>query len=120
MRAVPGMSMKSIHEAVQKEIELQQLLNHAVQQKEIELRQLQKLLLNALYLVNRLLDADTETTEAGEAPEEFIGPEPAQPPESANLDAQPAAARTTNASQQSIAKEIESKAISGSPPRDIP
>lgn len=54
--------MKSIHEALrQKELELQQVLNDAVRQKEIQLRELQRVLLNAHQLVNRLLEADGET-----------------------------------------------------------
>jgi hypothetical protein len=48
--------MKIIREAVLKEIELQQMLNDAVLEKEAELRELQKVLLRALYLVNRVLD----------------------------------------------------------------
>lgn len=111
--------MKSIHEAVQKELELQQLLNNAIRQKEIELRQLHKLLLNALYLVNRLLDADTETTEAGELAK-FSGPEPTQPIETANL-AEPEATKTMGTSQANLGvSEIEQNRISGRPPRDIP
>jgi hypothetical protein len=114
------MSMKSIHEAVQKELELQQLLNNAIRQKEIELRQLHKLLLNALYLVNRLLDSDTETTEAGESAK-FSGPEPTQPIETANLAAEPEATKTMGTSQANIGvSEIEQNRISGRPPRDIP
>lgn len=113
--------MKSIHEAVQKELELQQLLNNAVKQKELELRQLQKLLLNALYLVNRLLDADTETSEAGEAPEEFAGTEAAQPLEPANATAEREPTKTADSSQANIGgSEGAQRLISGSPPRDIP
>jgi hypothetical protein len=50
------LTVKVIHEAVQKELAIQQMLSDAVREKEVGLRELQKVLLRALYLVNRLLD----------------------------------------------------------------
>jgi len=57
--------MKHIHEAVRKELELQQMLNGAIRQKELGLRQLKGILIDALNLVNGLLD---------EPPAEAISP----------------------------------------------
>lgn len=48
--------MKAIHDAVQKELELHQILKDAIREKEVGLRELQKVLLSALYIVNQLLD----------------------------------------------------------------
>ncbi len=65
--------MKAIHDAVQKELELHQILKDAIREKEVGLRELQKVLLSALYIVNQLLDeqpagavsAQEEAAEAG-------------------------------------------------------
>jgi len=66
--------MKNIHEAIRKELELQQMLNGAIREKELGLRQLKGILLHALNLVDGLLDetpsetisslADGESTDA--------------------------------------------------------
>jgi hypothetical protein len=57
--------MKNIHEAVQKELELQRMLNGAIREKELGLRQLKGILFHALNLVNGLLN---------ETPAETISP----------------------------------------------
>lgn len=48
--------MKNIHEAIRRELELQQMLNGAIREKELGLRQLKGILLHALNLVSGLLD----------------------------------------------------------------
>jgi len=48
--------MKNIHEAIRRELELQQMLNGAIREKELGLLQLKGILLHALNLVSGLLD----------------------------------------------------------------
>ncbi len=60
--------MKSIQETVRKkELEILKSVEEVLQQKELELRQLQKTLVEALRLVNRLLEADSPEAEAAMA-----------------------------------------------------
>ena len=57
--------MKSIQETVRrKELEILKSVEEVLQQKELELRQLQKTLVEALRLVNRLLESENPETEA--------------------------------------------------------
>ena len=57
--------MRSIQEAVRmKELEILKSVEEALQQKELELRQLQKTLVEALRLVNNLLESDNGEAEA--------------------------------------------------------
>ena len=57
--------MKSIQDVVRtKELEILRVVEDALQQKETELRQLQKSLLEALRVVNRLLETDNTAVEA--------------------------------------------------------
>ncbi len=57
--------MKSIQETVRKkELEILKSVEEALQQKELELRQLQKTLVEALRLVNRLLESENPEAEA--------------------------------------------------------
>ncbi len=57
--------MKGIQDVVRtKELEILRAVEDALQQKDAELRQLQKGLLEALWVVNRLLEADNTAVEA--------------------------------------------------------
>jgi hypothetical protein len=104
--------MKAIHEAVQKELELQQMLKGAIREKEVGLRELQKMLLSALYIVNRLLDEKPPEAVAGTGT--TLEPEHADPP--AERDAAPA-----GISQIPVGPlESVEAPISDSSPRDLP
>lgn len=57
--------MKSIQEAMRaKELEVMKVVEDALQQKELELRQVQRNLLEALRLVNGLLESDNSAVDA--------------------------------------------------------
>ncbi len=105
--------MKAIHEAVQKELELQQMLKHAIREKELGLRELQKMLLSALYIVNQLLDEKPEQAPA--AYEETVEPELCEQT-SANSDAAP----TCSSQGPTNPPESGDGPISGPSPRDLP
>ncbi len=69
--------MKSIQETVRKkELEILKSVEEALQQKELELRQLQKTLVEALRLVNRLLESDNPEVEAVLADAKRFTPQP--------------------------------------------
>lgn len=69
--------MKSIQDVVRtKELEILRVVEDALQQKETELRQLQKSLLEALRVVNRLLETDNTAVEAALAEANAAGRSP--------------------------------------------
>ncbi len=105
--------MKAIHEAVQKELELQQMLKQAIREKELGLRELQKMLLSALYIVNQLLDEKPEQATA--AHEETVEPELCEQT-LANSDA----ALTWSSQEPTSPPESGGRPLSESSPRDIP
>ncbi len=105
--------MKAIHEVVQKELELQKMLKDAVREKELGLRELQKLLLSALYIVNKLLDENPAEIVAGQR--EMVEPEPCQDT-TMDLDAAPGGIARVAISPL----ESGEAPVSDSFPRDLP
>ncbi len=105
--------MKAIHDAVQKELELHQILKDAIREKEVGLRELQKVLLSALYIVNQLLDEQPAGAVAAQ-------PAGAEPESSESTPPRPHVGATRAARHDLGQRGIAEVPNTDTSPRDLP